>query len=103
MKKILLFGALICAGQMYGMEPIEQMGMETISPEQMQDKNQVHRELLGKIKKLEGYDDIYVGAGYSAAGEPMFFAMEKLDDERAKIWSAHADTLYLKIIDKLNE
>jgi len=64
-----------------------------ISPGQMKDKNQIHRDLIGKVKKLEGYD-IYVGAGYSEAGEPMFFAMEKLDSQNVQVWKDYADALY---------
>ncbi len=87
MKEIALLLTILCTGALNGMET------STISPYQMQDKNQVHRELLGNVKKLEGYD-IYVGAGYSAAGEPMFFAMEKLDNQNAQIWANYADVLY---------
>lgn len=97
MKMIALFCVVLCAGALNGMET------STISPYQTQDKNQIHRELLGKVKKLEGYDDIYVGAGYSDAGEPIFFGMEKLG---LKIWGAYANALYGKtrgIIRKLNE
>ena len=60
----------------------------------MKDKDQVHRDLLGKLKKLEGDAEIYVGAGTSSAGEPIFFAMEKLDNKNAQIWTQYADTLF---------
>ncbi len=56
--------------------------------------NKVPGDLLGKVKKLEGYDEIYVGAGVSAAGEPIFFAMEKLNAERNEVWKKYIDALY---------
>ncbi len=56
--------------------------------------NKVPRDLLGKVKKLEGYDGIYVGAGISAAGEPIFFAMEKLNAERNEVWQKYISALY---------
>ena len=59
-------------------------------------KNQVpHDLLLGKVKKLEGHVDIYVGAGISATGEPIYFAMEKLDSERTKVWKQYTKVLYM--------
>ena len=95
-KQLLALAMLLsCIGGGFFSARTVQAMEETISPAQIEkmSKDQVLRELAGKVKKLEGYD-IYVGAGYSAAGEPMFFGMEKLDDERAKIWKLYADLLY---------
>jgi hypothetical protein len=96
-KQLLALAMLLsCIGVgLLNIIPIHAME-EAISPAQIQmmSKDEVLRELAGKVKKLEGYDDMYVGAGYSAAGEPMFFGMEKLDVERAKVWRAYADILY---------
>ncbi len=87
MKKIALLFTIVYAGALNGMENIS-----NISPSKMQNKDQVHRELLGKVKKLEGYD-VYVGAGYSDAGEQMFFAMEKVDARSRQVWSKYASTM----------
>src|SRR6266446_6618452 len=95
MKKIALFFTILCAGALNGAEKIS-----TISPSQMQNKDQTHRELLGKVKKLEGYD-VYVGAGYSDAGEQMFFGMEKLDDQNAQTWAHYAKILYRPFVPQL--
>ncbi len=95
-KKQLLALAMLLScigGVLFSARTVQAME-ETISPAQIEkmSKDQVLRELAGKVKKLEGYD-IYVGAGYSAAGEPMFFGMEKLDDQREQIWRKYADTI----------
>jgi len=84
---------------------ITMQAMEPITEGLTEQAKKMHRELAGKIKKLEGYDGIYVGAGYSAAGEPMFFAMEKLDDERVKVWQNYAEAIDRtgNIIGYLNE
>ena len=86
--KLGLFFVFCMASLAIGMKPI--LGAEGLTEQ----AKKIHRELLGKVKKLEGYDDIYVGAGYSAAGEPMFFGMEKLDNQRAQVWTAYAEVLY---------
>ena len=91
MKKVALLFTILCAGALNGMENIP-----TISPSKMQNKDTAHRELLGKVKKLEGYD-IYVGAGYSDAGEPIFFAMEKLNDKNKQIWKNYATVVRYQI------
>lgn len=59
----------------------------------METSSQAHRDLVGKVKKLAGYDDIYVGAGYSDAGEPIFFAMERLDADRKARWREYANVI----------
>lgn len=43
-------------------------------------------ELVGKVKKLNSSEDIYVGAGYSPAGEPIYFGMEKITEKNYPIW-----------------
>jgi len=58
------------------------------------ESEKIHRDLLGKIQKLPGDREIYVGAGTSSAGEPIFFAMEKLNDKSMQIWQKYADALY---------
>ena len=70
--------------------------------EQKSPITQVHRELLGKVKKLEGFE-IYVGAGTSAAGEPIFFALEKLNNENAKVWTKYTKALldHKQVVDSL--
>jgi hypothetical protein len=80
----------LCAFQSFnGLEAME----TTIAPYQMT-KDQIHSELFGKVKQLQGYDDIYVGAGYSSAHEQIFFAIEKLNDKREQIWQQYANALY---------
>jgi hypothetical protein len=100
-RSILVATLFACAGM--GVFDIIH-AMETIIAPYQMTKDQIHSDLLGKVKKLDGYDDIYVGAGYSDAGEQMFFAMEKLDDERARNWKNYANILYRTggIIDQLN-
>ena len=66
-------------------EPIKQVAPITI-------KDKIHRDLLGKVEKLKDYD-IYVGAGTSPAGEPIFFAMEKLDSKNIQVWEKYAKAL----------
>jgi hypothetical protein len=56
-------------------------------------KNQSLGDLQGKVTKLKGYD-IYVGAGTTRAGEPIFFALEKLDDERMEVWRHYTRALF---------
>lgn len=76
-------------------------------PTEPQTEQIVPRDLLGKVKKLEGYDDIYIGAGISAEKEPIFFAMEKLNDERAEVWKKYTDALlnsyYTQVTARLNK
>lgn len=43
--------------------------------------------VLGKPEKLDGDFEIYVGSGFSDAGEPIFFGMERLDDRNYDTWS----------------
>src|SRR5579863_769024 len=86
MKKVALLFTILCIDALNG------ENIPTISPSQMQNKDQAHRELLEKVKKLEGYD-VYVGAGYSDAGEQMFFAMEKLDDQNAQVWENYVSII----------
>jgi hypothetical protein len=85
MNLVLSF-ALCVASSAIGMEKEKPVGTGNLAEQ----AKQIHHELLGKVKKLDGYDDIYVGAGYSAAGEPMFFAMEKLDSQSEQIWRNYA-------------
>ncbi len=85
MKKIVLW-MILCASVLNG--------METISKSQMNNQDQAHRELLGKVRKLEGDAEIYVGAGNSSTGEPIFFAMEKLDNKNAPVWTNYVNALY---------
>lgn len=88
-------GGLFSARTMQAMEE-----SSTISPQNMS-KDQVLRELAGKVKKLKDYD-IYVGAGYSAAGEPMFFGMQKLDSQSTQgwqdtqVWINYAGSLFIE-------
>lgn len=98
---VLSFALCLVGNEAIGMEREKPVGTGNLTKQ----AQQIHRDLLGKVKKLDGYDDIYVGSGYSAAGEPMFFAMEKLDDERAKVWQKYADALYVdpSVIYKLNQ
>lgn len=109
---LVLSFTLCLVGNAFGMDSTSLYELRRTGKEKLvgtgnltEEAQQIHRELLGKVKKLDGYDDIYVGAGYSAAGEPMFFAMEKLDDDRAKVWQSYADALYVdpSVIYKLNQ
>ena len=53
-----------------------------------------HQQLVGKIKKLDGPHEIYVGAGFTQAGEPIYFAMEKITDKNYQTWIDYKDFAY---------
>lgn len=55
-------------------------------------KDKTHQDLLGKVKKLEGYD-IYVGYGISPSAEQIFFGMEKLDNKNYPVWDKYMKAL----------
>jgi hypothetical protein len=45
-----------------------------------------HKDLVGKIIKLSGEQEIYIGAGFSADRLPIYYAMEKLDANNNQQW-----------------
>jgi hypothetical protein len=68
-------------------------------------KNKAPEDIFHKVKKLEVYDDIFVGAGTSDTGEPIYFALEKLNPERTKVWKKYIWLIWTdyhrKVIKKL--
>lgn len=53
-----------------------------------------HQQLVGKIKRLDGPHEIYVGAGFTQAREPIYFAMEKITEENYQTWINYKDFAY---------
>jgi hypothetical protein len=53
--------------------------------------SQIHTRLLGRIEPLSADPDVYVGAGFSQAKEPMYFAVEKVGKANYPIWQKFYD------------